>query len=107
MGHPRKQRSASNPHRKEPSGHEEATSIDRWLHSEFLPLSRGIDGVNASTVAVASAVAAAVSIGVPTGAGFAAVVFAVFHDVMTLRNVAFAVRAGAFGVGRSAHGSNT
>lgn len=50
------------------------------------------------TVAVARSVAATITCGMAAGAGFAAVVFAVFDDMMALRNAAFAVGAGAFGI---------
>ena len=50
------------------------------------------------TVAVARTVAATIARGMAAGAGFAAVVFAVFDDMMALRDFAFAVGAGAFGI---------
>ena len=55
------------------------------------------------TVAVARSVAATIARGMAAGAGFAAVVFAVFDDMMALRDFAFAVGAGAFLLGDGWH----
>ena len=60
-----------------------------------------------SAVACASAVAAAAAGRMTVRAGFAAVMFAVFDDVMALGDVAFAIGAGAFGSVRVFHDTNT
>jgi hypothetical protein len=64
-------------------------------------------GSAGSAVAVARVLAAAFAGLVTIGAGFATVVFFVFDDVVAWTDFALAIRAGAFGCSRSAHGANT
>lgn len=76
-----------------------------WCFTKLV-LSKEQKVANASAVAVAGSVAATVSGSMTIRAGFAAVVFAVFNDVMPFGDFAFAVRTGAFGISRSAHRNN-
>jgi len=56
---------------------------------------------------MAGVVAATVAGFMAIGAGFAAVMFAVFGDVVPFADFAFAIRAGTFGFGIRIHGTNT
>ena len=56
---------------------------------------------------MAGVVAAAVAGFVTVRAGFAAIVFAVFFNVVAFTDFAFAIRTGAFGFGNGAHNANT
>ena len=57
-------------------------------------------------MAVAGVMAAAFAGLVTVGAGIAAVVFFVFDDVVAFTDFALAIRAGAFGCSRGAHGAD-
>jgi hypothetical protein len=56
---------------------------------------------------MAGVVAAALTGFVAIGAGLAAIVLAVFGDVVPFADFAFAIGAGAFGFGHGCHGANT
>jgi len=58
-------------------------------------------------VALAGVVATTFAALVTIRTGFAAVVFAVFRDVVSFADFAFAIRTGAFGFGYRAHSGNT
>lgn len=57
-------------------------------------------------VAIAGTAATSVAGFMPGRAGFAAVVFSIFGNVVARRNFAFAIRTGAFGISWCAHGDN-